>query len=355
MKKVFVGLSGGVDSSVATLLLKKAGYDVTGVFIKAWHPNFLPCNWRSEMHDAMRICARLKIPFLLCDLEKEYKKEIIDYLIDEYKNGNTPNPDVLCNKKIKFGSFLKFAEERGADFVATGHYALKEQKGSNPKLLIPKDLEKDQTYFLWTLNSTTLSKILFPLGNLDKKEVRDLASQNLLHTANKKDSQGLCFIGHVNIKSFLKRYIETKKGEVLDLEGKVIGTHDGSELYTIGERHGFILFNQINSFKPHYIVKKDLSKNTLTVSESDFITEKFMIKKIFLQEVNLINPNFNLSKKITIRTRYRGNFINAQLKKTSGSFWLEIEGETENVASGQSIVFYDNKECLGGGVVKQTF
>ncbi len=355
MKKVFVGLSGGVDSSVATLLLKKAGYDVTGVFIKAWHPDFLPCNWRAEMHDAMRICARLNIPFLLCDLEKEYKEEIIDYLIAEYKNGNTPNPDVLCNKKIKFGNFLKFAEERGADFVATGHYALKEQEGSNLKLLIPKDLEKDQTYFLWTLNSATLSKILFPLGNLDKKEVRNLANQNLLHTANKKDSQGLCFIGHVDIKSFLKRYIETQKGEVLDLEGKVIGTHDGSELYTIGERRGFLLFNQINQSKPHYIVRKDLLKNTLTVSELDSITENLKIKKISLQEVNLINPHFNLSKKITIRTRYRGNFISAQLKKTSDSFELEIEEGTEDVAQGQSIVFYNGKECLGGGVVKKTF
>lgn len=351
-KKVFVGLSGGVDSSVATLLLKNKGYDVTGVFIKAWHPNFLPCNWRSEMHDAMRICARLDIPFLLCDLEKEYKSEIVDYLIREYKNGNTPNPDVLCNKEIKFGKFLEFAEQRGADFVATGHYALLKEENETKKMFISKDKDKDQTYFLWTLDQKKLSKILFPIGDLEKKEVRKLANKNNLHTANKKDSQGLCFIGHVDIKNFLKRYIKTKTGDVLNFKGEKIGTHEGSELYTIGERHGFTLFDNINRSTPYYIISKSLEKNTITVSQEK--NEQQKIKEIVLEKINIINKDFDFNKKILVRVRYRGELLNAKLELNQNTSSLIMENKIDNVAKGQSVVFYHNEECLGGGIVKET-
>jgi len=246
MKKVFVGLSGGVDSSVSAYLLKKQGHDVTGVFVKVWYPDFISCDWRREMQDAMRVCAKLKIPFLLCDLEKEYREGVIDYMINEYKNGRTPNPDVMCNKEIKFKAFLNFALTNNADFIATGHYAQNnlvssesQKNGSKYGLFVAKDKEKDQTYFLWNLNQEILSKTLFPIGHLEKTKVRQIAKSAGLFTAAKKDSQGLCFIGHVNMKDFLRHYLETKPGDVLDQKGRIIGRHNGALLYTIGERHDF--------------------------------------------------------------------------------------------------------------------
>src|SRR3989344_1546555 len=228
-KIVFVGLSGGVDSAVSAALLKKAGFEVVGVFIKTWHPEFLECNEEEERRDAMRVAAHLDIPFLTFDLEKIYKKEVADYMIAEYKAGRTPNPDVMCNKEVKFGAFLKKAILMGADFVATGHYARVAQvksvkykvKSKNSKLSTFNlqlstgcDSTKDQSYFLWTLNQKQLSKIIFPIGHLKKTEVRKLAKKFKLPVAEKKDSQGICFLGAVDLKNFLKHYIEEKRGEV---------------------------------------------------------------------------------------------------------------------------------------------
>ena len=217
--KVFLGLSGGVDSSVSALLLKKAGYDVTGVFIKVWHPDFLPCNWKEDRRDAMRICAQLDIPFLFFDFEKEYKREVVDYMVSEYKLGRTPNPDVMCNKYIKFGSFLKKAKEMGADFIATGHYARitnNKQSITNNRFVLEEgvDKNKDQSYFLWTLTGEQLEQVFFPIGNLEKSEVRKIAKKNKLITFEKKDSQGLCFVGQVDMKDFLSHFIKTKKGKM---------------------------------------------------------------------------------------------------------------------------------------------
>jgi tRNA-uridine 2-sulfurtransferase len=345
-KKVFVGLSGGVDSSVSAFLLKKAGYDVTGVFIKAWYPDFYPCNWRDEMRDAMRICAKLEIPYLTCDLESEYKTEVIDYLISEYKIGRTPNPDVMCNKHIKFKGFLDFAIKNGADFVATGHYAKKITDEKIVKMFIPKDLEKDQTYFLWTLDQEKLQKILFPLGDLEKKEVRKIALENKLHTAEKKDSQGLCFIGHVDIGDFLKRFIDIQNGDVLNEDGQKIGIHDGSIIYTIGQRHGFKILKNNNEEEKYYVISKDIQKNTITVSTKLKIENKN--NKFELQDINFTRDIYpNELDDLDIRIRYRSKFNKAKLKENI----IEILDLDQELALGQSIVFYKNQECLGGGVL----
>ncbi|MEK7175242.1 MAG: tRNA 2-thiouridine(34) synthase MnmA, partial [Patescibacteria group bacterium] len=244
MKKkiVFVGISGGVDSAVSAALLKEQGYDVVGVFIKTWHPDFLPCNEEEERRDAMRVAAHLDIPFLTFDFEEVYKKSVADYMIQEYKIGRTPNPDVMCNKEVKFGAFFERAISMGADFVAMGHYAQISTEVENTEVrpleyprsdlciltsVLKKGLDpsKDQSYFLWNLKQEQLSKILFPIGNLKKNEVRKLAKKFNLPVAQKKDSQGLCFLGAIDIKEFLKHYIKSKKGKVLNEKGEIIGFH----------------------------------------------------------------------------------------------------------------------------------
>jgi len=352
-KKVFVGLSGGVDSSVSALLLQQQGYDVTGVFIKAWHPDFLPCNWRAEMRDAMRVCAKLGIPFLMCDLEKEYKKEVIDYLIAEYAIGRTPNPDILCNKQIKFGGFLKFAQTHGADFIATGHYAVRKDIDGTPALCNSADTEKDQTYFLWTLTPEKLAHALFPIGHLPKKEVRAIAEKYGLHTSTKKDSQGLCFIGHVDIKTFLRRYITTRPGDVLDENGNVVGTHDGAELYTIGERHGFIIDTSKTHSNAHYIVSKDIACNTLTVTVDK--KEAHNIRQIVLEQPSFTRNIPSITDIIEARIRYRGQLHPGSLHKNDkGEYVYTCANPIENPSCGQSLVMYKDGECLGGGVIART-
>src|SRR3989338_2608787 len=252
--KVIAGLSGGVDSAVSAALLKRAGTEVVGAFIKTWTPEWLDrsCEWKSERRDAMRVAAHLDIPFVTIDLEKEYKESVVDYMISEYKLGRTPNPDVMCNKEIKFGAFLRKALELGADYIATGHYAQIEYlyiensllaprsigevgKIVNCKLKIGVDPNKDQSYFLWTLTQEQLSKTIFPVGHLYKNEVRGLAKKFKLPVANKKDSQGICFLGHIDMKDFLSHYIKVECGNVLNLQGAKIGEHDGAVFYTLGQ------------------------------------------------------------------------------------------------------------------------
>jgi len=355
-KKVYVGLSGGVDSSVSALLLKNEGYDVTGVFIKIWHPDFLNCNWKEEMRDAMRICAKLDISFKTIDLSKEYEESVIEYMISEYKIGRTPNPDVMCNKYIKFGKFFDWAINDGADFVATGHYAQVE----DGKFLKSVDQEKDQTYFLWTLTKKQLEKTLFPIGHILKSEVRKLANkkENDLITANKKDSQGLCFVGHVDMKDFLKNYLDTKKGNVLNEDGEVIGEHQGALLYTIGERHGFTISKKGIEDRAMYIISKDIEKNTVTVSE-----EKLLISndsknnnKIKLKDLNILNSNSSEQEsglEVDVRLRYRQVLKRAILKVCEGvnTGTLHFKESVEKSPSGQSAVFYVGNECIGGGII----
>jgi tRNA-specific 2-thiouridylase len=372
-KKVFVGLSGGVDSSVSIALLKKAGYDVTGVFIKVWHPDFFICDWKADRRDAMRVCARLEVTFVTLDLEKEYKKEVVDYMIKEYKAGRTPNPDVMCNKEIKFGAFLKYALKNGADFVATGHYAqnIKHESQSikhntkNTKhrvhnapcfnLYVSKDTNKDQSYFLWTLKQNQLKHILFPVGNLTKPEVRKLAKKFNLPTAEKKDSQGLCFIGKVDMKEFLSNFIKTKKGKVLDINKKVIGYHDGAVFFTIGQRHGFTVINKKNTSEILYVISKNMKNNTITVYplEQNNISE-IGIKSLELSSTNWISEKPNNSEAYEVRFRYRQKLISATLEKKNSTWFVNLFKPETGISPGQSVVIYKKNVCVGGGIIDKT-
>lgn len=357
-KTVFIGLSGGVDSAVSAYLLKKKGYKVVGAFIKTWQPEWLKCTWREERRDAMRVVAHLKIPFVTIDLEREYKENVADYMISEYKLGRTPNPDVMCNKEIKFGAFLKKALEMGADFVATGHYAqTKKLKDRCFELLASKDFDKEQSYFLWTLKQEQLSKILFPIGNLKKSEVRKIAKQIKLPNAEKKDSQGICFLGDVDMKDFLSHYIEIKKGNVLNKKGEVIGVHDGAVFYTIGERHGFIITKKTTNDEPLYVISKEIKTNNIIVgTKKDLKNESENVtKKIIINKANWINEIPKEGKTYSAQIRYHQKYQKITLSPRSGqgeieSWQVEFE-EPQTSASGQSIVIYDKDICIGGGVI----
>ncbi len=369
---VFVGLSGGVDSAVSTLLLKEKGYEVVGVFIKTWHPDFLECNEEEERRDAMRVAAHLNIPFLTFDLEDVYKKEVADYMINEYKLGRTPNPDVMCNKEVKFGAFLKKALSMGADYVATGHYALNENsknsgafalgdKGQGThdafnffNFLLEKgiDASKDQSYFLWTLNQEQLSKILFPIGHLKKTDVRKLAKKFNLPVAEKKDSQGICFLGEVDLKEFLKHYIKSKKGKVLNENGEEIGFHKGAVFHTLGERHGFTITKKNPNDGRYYIVSKDTENNILVVSQNKkIINTELNNNLIKIDKTNWISGIPNEKKDFTTQIRYHGEFFHCKIKITSQKTAEVIFKDSVSVAPGQSIVLYDRHICMGGGVV----
>ncbi len=351
MKKVYVGLSGGVDSSVSAALLQKEGYDVTGVFIKVWQPEFFECTWRQDRLDAMRVCAKLNIPFFTLDLEKEYKKEVVDYMIAEYKAGRTPNPDVMCNKYVKFGGFFKWAMEHGADFVATGHYTQVKKVSDKFELLAGSDKNKDQSYFLWTLTQKELSQILFPVGNIEKPEVRKIADKYDLSTAIKKDSQGLCFIGKVDMKDFLKNYIKEEKGNVLNEAGEIIGEHDGAFYLTIGQRHGFRISEKTPNDTPYYVTGKDIEENTITVSQNS-VLENSESKVVKLEKINwTLDVIPDSSKKYSARIRYRQPLEECEIKKSGKNFELHFTNSQKAITSGQSAVIYDGEVCLGGGII----
>ena len=351
-KVVFVGLSGGVDSAVSAALLKKEGYEVVGVFIKTWHPEFLECNEEEERRDAMRVAAFLDIPFLTFDLETVYKKEVADYMIREYKAGRTPNPDVMCNKEVKFGAFLRKALLMGADYVATGHYA----QNKNFSLVKGVDSSKDQSYFLWTLKREQISKILFPIGRLEKSEVRKLAKKWKLPVAAKKDSQGICFLGPVDLKEFLKHYIKEKKGKVVNTEGKEIGHHDGTVFYTLGERHGFTITEKGSNDGRYYVMAKDIKKNILVVSQKSLeISHKSDMWEptcLTCGKINWISEIPKPDKKYTAQIRYHGELLLCKVVCATSDVAQVTFEKPIMVAPGQSIVVYDGDICLGGGVVE---
>ncbi|MDO8742479.1 MAG: tRNA 2-thiouridine(34) synthase MnmA [bacterium] len=332
--KVFVGLSGGVDSAVSAALLKEQGYDVTGVFIKAWQPDWIPCTWREERRDAMKVALALDIPFLFFDFEKEYKESVVDKMLAEYKAGRTPNPDVLCNREIKFGIFWQKAKELGANFIATGHY----WSG-----------EKDQSYFLWTLTREDLAHTIFPVGHLEKSEVRKLAQKYNLPVAEKKDSQGICFIGDVSMEEFLSHFIDIKSGKVLNTNREVIGTHKGVIHYTIGERHGFEVTKKSPEAGVFYVVGKNAHANTITVSNNEAEIVSHSPKKILVKDANwMTEPE---SPDITARIRYRGEKLPVTLALEGKRLAVEFVEPVRGLSLGQSIVFYDHETCLGGGVM----
>lgn len=351
-KKVFVGLSGGVDSSVSAYLLKKAGYDVTGVFIRTWQPDFIECTWRDERRDAMRIAAELDIPFLECDAEEEYKKDVAMYMIEEYKKGRTPNPDVMCNRVVKFGVFWEFSKARGADYIATGHYVRIRQnsQGENNEyeLLVGVDPSKDQSYFLWKLSSDDMAHILFPVGHLNKNEVRKVAKKAGIFTATKKDSQGVCFLGMLDMKDFLSHYIEKQNGNVLNTKGEVIGEHEGALFFTLGERHGFTISKRdTNEQRPLYVVSKNIERNEIVVSEEKEFKDS---SDILIQEMTV--PAKYMNEKLECQIRYHGQRHECTITESGPEkFKVNFEMECPTVASGQSVVFYKNEHLLGGGVV----
>jgi tRNA-specific 2-thiouridylase len=356
-KKIFVGLSGGVDSSVAAALLIERGAIVTGVFIKGWYPDFLKCEWKEERRDAMRVAAHLGIPFLTCDAEESYKKNVIDYMISEYRAGRTPNPDVMCNKYVKFGTFFDFAMKHCADYVATGHYArithnikhITHNLDSEIQLLKGEDGNKDQSYFLWAVSKEQLEKTFFPIGEIDKPEVRKIAKKYKLFTGEKKDSQGLCFLGKVDLDEFLSHTIPKKEGNVLNINGEIIGVHDGVHLYTLGERHGFIINKKDIDTGPFYIISKDIEKNTLTVSDSISEIKKSSCAGVILKDVNwIIEPE--LDKKYMCRVRYRQPLFRCLMEKNLNT--VVFIDKQKFVPEGQSLVLYDGDVCLGGGIIE---
>jgi tRNA-uridine 2-sulfurtransferase len=344
-KKVFVGLSGGVDSAVSAALLKQQGYDVTGVFIKAWQPDWLPCSWREERRDAMKAAIALDIPFLFLDFEKEYKKSVVDKMLAEYQANRTPNPDVLCNREIKFGAFWEKARELGADYIATGHYA----RGERESLKEGKDKEKDQSYFLWTLTTDDLEHTIFPVGGLEKSKVRELAKKFKLPVAEKKDSQGICFLGDVSMEDFLSHFITAKPGRVFNTEGEAIGRHKGLVYYTVGERRGFDVVKKGSESGPFYIVAKDTKTNALVVSDKEADILEFSPTKIVLKDVNWINePD---TAELAGRVRYRGEKLPCTLTLEGKKLAVEFAEPVRGLSLGQSIVFYDSDTCLGGAVM----
>jgi len=359
--KIFVGMSGGVDSSVSAALLKRAGHNVTGVFIKVWQPDWIECNWKEERLEAMRAAAHLGIPFIMLDLEKEYKEGVIDYMIAEYAAGRTPNPDVMCNREVKFGAFWKWARKNGADFIATGHYA----QNDNSRLLKGIDTNKDQSYFLWTLTQDDLKHVLFPVGGMTKPKVRKLARKFKLPNADKKDSQGLCFIGKVDVKEFLAHYTKgnptARPGNVLDEAGRMIGKHLGALFFTIGERHGFEIDanNKTPGDKPYYVIAKNMNANTVTVSNKD--TDGALVgavKTASLSNVNWISGAPKIGQTLQARSRYRQALQSTAVASISNGSavkdikaMIEFDKPQDTLTPGQSLVLYDGEACLGGGII----
>lgn len=344
--RVYVGMSGGVDSSLAAALALEQGHQVTGVYLKNWTQDLpgMICPWADDLADAKRVAVHLGIDFKVFDFQKEYKKQVVDYMIYQYQQGQTPNPDIMCNQEIKFKLFLQTALSEGADFVATGHYA----RVKNGNLLTAKDKTKDQTYFLYRVTKDALQKTLFPIGHLTKVQVRAMAKKRGLATASKKDSQGICFVGQIGIKEFLSQYVSAAPGPIVDKKtNKILGEHSGAIFYTIGQRHGL----GVGGGLPIYVVGKDMQKNIVYVT-SDLNDQGLWASRIELSQIHWIDKPAQKNAVYQIRSRYRAPLVQAKVLDISPKEALvELEEPIRAVTPGQSVVFYDGQTVLGGGVV----
>ncbi len=345
-QKIFVGISGGVDSAVSAALLKRQGHDVVGVFIKIWRPTFLECTWEKDRIDAMRVAVSLGIPFKEVDLSEEYEREVIRDMTESYRAGRTPNPDVECNEKIKFGAFFEWAISQGADAVATGHYARTHTVSDGTALLRGVDADKDQSYFLYRIPTGHLSRVRFPVGELLKADVRKLARGLSLPVAEKKDSQGLCFVGDVSLPEFLKRYIEVRSGDVLDREGRVIGEHEGAALYTIGQRHGFIVSKK-DARGAHFVTNVDAAANTITVSSDVSDCRRL---SVWIDHAHQLRT-WKDGERLSAQSRYREKPFAIGIRLSSDGIAADFR-DSQLVSSGQSLVLYDGERCLGGGRIR---
>ncbi|AXT19495.1 tRNA 2-thiouridine(34) synthase MnmA [Flavobacteriaceae bacterium AU392] len=394
MKRVIVGLSGGVDSSVAAYLLKKQGYEVIGLFMKNWHDDSVTisneCPWLDDSNDAMLVAEKLGIPFQTVDLSEQYKERIVDYMFKEYEMGRTPNPDVLCNREIKFDVFMKIALELGADYVATGHYCRKGEitKDGNTvyQLLAGKDANKDQSYFLCQLSQEQLSKTLFPIGELLKPEVREIAASQNLITANKKDSQGLCFIGKVKLPDFLQQQLKPKEGVIVEVpetqqfyntsvpsfdsldeklkylsrkikytttDGKIVGKHQGAHYFTKGQRRGLAVGG---TPEPLFVIDTDVEENVIYTGQGK--DHPGLLKKALFvtdDEIHWVREDLNIENGTTLnvkaRIRYRQSLENATLYKTKGGMYVEFENLQSAITEGQFVAWYLDNELVGSGVI----
>ena len=346
-KTVFLGMSGGVDSSVSAVLLKEAGYRVVGVYMKNWSKDLpgMKCPWAEDLADAKRVAVKLGLDFRVFDFEMEYKQKVVDYMLFEFKKGHTPNPDIMCNQEIKFKLFYDVAREQGADLIATGHYA----NAKNGELLKAADENKDQTYFLYRVRGEALGRTLLPLGNFTKPEVREMAKERSLFTARKKDSQGICFVGKIGIRDFLKQFIpEQKPGKIINKNtGEVLGWHDGAIFYTLGQRHGL----NIGGGLPFYVCGKNMQTNEVFVT-TDINNGELWAKEINVSALHWINEKVADGAEIQVRIRHRAPLVNAKIFfENDGTAKIKLTDEQRAITSGQSVVFYSGEVCLGGGIV----
>ena len=377
--RIVIALSGGVDSSVAAFLLKQQGYDLVALYMRNWHDSSLTinneCPWIEDSQDALQIAQQLDIPFQIIDLSGQYKERIIDYMINQYKDGKTPNPDILCNKEIKFDVFLKYALNLKADYIATGHYCQKNYDGKNYKLLQGKDPQKDQSYFLSQINQKQLKKVIFPIGHLKKTQVREIAKINNLITANKKDSQGLCFVGKIKLPIFLQQQIKKKKGDILEInqdspiydkppamgsefiytqkDGTKIGEHDGCHFYTIGQRKGL----EIGGRKePLFVLATNIKDNIIFVGMGKHHPGLYRENlKIRTNKIHwLINEDamaINTQKDYLVRIRHRQELQKAKLIREQDYLYIIFQNKQRGISKGQFATWYQNNQVIGSGPI----